>query len=183
MSDSINEQHHFAPHDVAGMFGVSVMTVRRWAEYHKAHLSDVANPPPGEPRQFTWADVEKFRQIKAWRDEGLTVEAIKNRLSGTITEAITPTVMANSTSEAIEAPQNEPESQQGAILPLQAIEHYQAIETRLALLERSAQTTEQARQEDRRLLRDGLTMFALGFIAALLFVILLLLLFLARHWL
>lgn len=96
MADSINEQHRFAPHDVAGMFDVSVMTVRRWAEYHKAHLSESANPSPGKPRSFTWADVENFRQIKAWRDEGLSVDAINTRLTNNVTEPLTSTVTDNS---------------------------------------------------------------------------------------
>ena len=96
MADSINEQHRFAPHDVAGMFDVSVMTVRRWAEYHKAHLSESANPSPGKPRSFTWADVEQFRQIKTWRDEGLSVDAINTRLTNNVTEPITSTVTDNS---------------------------------------------------------------------------------------
>lgn len=81
MPDKINEQHTFAPHDVAGMLGISAMTVRRWADYHREHFSEVANPIPGRARAYTWADVEKFRQIKALRDSGLSIEAINNTLS------------------------------------------------------------------------------------------------------
>ncbi len=96
MSDIFNSQHLFAPHDIAGMLGVSVMTVRRWADYHKAHLSEHANPPHGKVRAFTWADVEKFRQIKTLRDSGLNVTAINNMLSSATAESITPTVIRDS---------------------------------------------------------------------------------------
>lgn len=75
------EAFHFAPHDVAGLTNVSVQSVRRWAEYHSSHLSSTANPAPGQPRRFTWADIETFRRIKELRDIGLSVEAINLKLS------------------------------------------------------------------------------------------------------
>jgi DNA-binding transcriptional MerR regulator len=169
MSDSINEQHKFAPHDVAGMFNVSVMTVRRWADYHKAHLSDLANPLAGKARAFTWADVKKLRQIKAWRDSGLSVEAINNRLSGTVTESITPTVMADS----FNAIQTAPDSTPASIVVLDAIT---TLQRDVAALKASSQTPVTSQ-------RDGVIMFGVGFIAALVFVVLLLLLFLLRNYL
>jgi DNA-binding transcriptional MerR regulator len=157
MTESLNEQHTFAPHDVAGMFNVSVMTVRRWADYHKQHLSDVANPPPGKARAFTWADVEKFRQIKAWRDAGLSVEAINNRLSGTITEAVTANVTDGSFTALQTAP-SAPESMPASIVALDALQRrLEAVETSVA--------------DSRNSQRDGVLMFGVGFIAALLFVV------------
>lgn len=145
MTDSINEQHRFAPHDVAGMFNVSVMTVRRWAEYHKAHLSESANPSPGKPRSFTWADVETFRQIKAWRDEGLSVDAINNRLTGSVTEPITATVTDN-TAIAHTTAQESPQQAQAFMVVVQD-------------LQRQIDAIQQSR-------RDAVSWFALGFLVA-----------------
>ncbi len=53
-----------------------------------AHLSVGANPPSGIVRRFTWSDVETFRQIKAWRDAGLSVDVINFKLVERNTEAI-----------------------------------------------------------------------------------------------
>jgi DNA-binding transcriptional MerR regulator len=172
MPDSINEQHTFAPHDVAGMFNVSVMTVRRWADYHKLHLSDVANPSPGKARAFSWADVEKFRQIKAWRDAGLSVEAINNRLSGIITEAVTANVMDGSFTSIQNAP-DALESMPASILVLDAIT---TLQRDVAALKASSQT--QAPKQG-----EWFSGFGFGFIAALLFVLLLLALFALRNYL
>ena len=152
MTDSVNEQHRFAPHDIAGMFDVSVMTVRRWAEYHKAHLSESANPSPGKPRSFTWADVETFRQIKAWRDAGLSVDAINTRLTGSITEPIIPTVTGDSAVASVGA-QEGLQQAQGVMVALEAMR------TEIAAIRAVASEAKQVQ-------RDAITWFAMGFIAA-----------------
>jgi DNA-binding transcriptional MerR regulator len=151
MSDSINEQHFFAPHDVAGMFNVSVMTVRRWADYHKEHLSVSANPPAGAKRYFTWADVETFRQIKAWRDEGLSVEVINKRLTSNVTESITPTVTDNSAIAPVAAQESPQQAPASIVTP----EYFMTIERRFEALETSR--------------RDAITMLGIGICIGLLF--------------
>jgi DNA-binding transcriptional MerR regulator len=174
MPDSKNEQHEFAPHDVAGMFGVSVMTVRRWADYHKEHLSTSANPSPGKPRAFTWSDVERFRQIKAWRDEGLSVEAINNRLSGRVTNPITATVIPDRLEVSVDAP----DAIESTRAPIVGQDYLMSIERRFEALQASIDEVKRAPLPSQW---DGVTMFGVGFIAALLFVLLLLALFLLRH--
>ena len=107
MTDT-NPLHTFAPHDLAGMFDVSVMTIRRWAEYHADHLSAGANPAPGQVRRFSWSDVETMRTIKAWRDSGLSVEAINVKLTEANAQsntAVTMPVSVESLPTAQEAPQ------------------------------------------------------------------------------
>ncbi len=169
MTDNLNQQHTFAPHDIAGMLGVSAMTVRGWADYHKAHLSEVANPTPGKPRAFTWADVEKFRQIKAWRDSGLSVEAINNTLSGNIPKAIT-TVTTPDNSTALQTATDAPESTPASIVMLDAMRSdIEALRAAVA--------------ESRHNQRDGVVMLGVGFVAACGLFILLLLLFILRNYL
>lgn len=113
-----NPLHTFAPHDLAGMFDISVMTIRRWAEYHAAHLSDGANPTTGQPRRFTWTDVETMRKIKAWRDNGLSVDAINAKLTEANAEANTAVTVAVS-AEPVPASQETPSASQ---LPMVALD-------------------------------------------------------------
>ena len=113
-----NPLHTFAPHDLAGMFDVSVMTIRRWAEHHAAHLSESANPTAGQPRRFTWADVETMRQIKALRDSGLSVDAINAKLTEANAEANTAVTVPVSVELAPTA-QEGPEASQ---LPVRVLE-------------------------------------------------------------
>jgi len=156
MSDTINEQHRFAPHDVAGMYSVSVMTVRRWADYHKAHLSADANPPPGKARAFTWDDVQKFKQIKAWRDQGLTVDTINNILSGNVTGAITSTVIDDSVA-TLSTPQEGLQQAQGIIVALGAMQG-------------QIDAIQRARESDKQMLdtmrQRYVIVFGFGFVAA-----------------
>ena len=129
-----NPLHTFAPHDLAGMFDVSVMTIRRWAEYHAAHLSEGANPSPGQPRRFTWGDVETMRQIKTLRDGGLSVEAINAKL----TEANSSANMAVTVPVSVEPG---PASQEGLgspQLPVRALDDLTPILGRLERLEQGA---------------------------------------------
>lgn len=113
-----NPLHTFAPHDLAGMFDISVMTIRRWAEHHAAHLSAGANPTTGQARRFTWSDVETMRQIKALRESGLSVEAINAKLTETNTEANTAVRVPVSV-ETVPASQ---EGREAAQLPVRVLE-------------------------------------------------------------
>lgn len=127
-----NPLHTFAPHDLAGMFDVSVMTIRRWAEHHAAHLSASANPTAGQARRFTWADVETMRQIKAWRDSGVSIEAINAKLTEANTEANTAVMVPVSVEPA-------PTTQTGleaAQLPVRVLEDLEKrIDAKIAALE------------------------------------------------
>jgi len=152
-----NPLHTFAPHDLAGMFDVSVMTIRRWAEYHAEHLSDGANPTAGQSRRFTWADVETMRQIKALRDSGLSVEAINAKLTEANVPANTAVTVPVSVAP-VPAAQEGPEASQ---LPVMVLE---SLQKRIEAIETNHKTN---------VAQHGLAMFALGFCAAcLLFFIL-----------
>ncbi len=152
---SEQEGFHFAPHVVAGMLDVSVQSVRRWADYHKDYLSATANPPPGTPRGFTWADVEQLRQIKALRESGLSAAAINTRLSDDIRKATNrlPTTVSVVGSQT---PQDGLESTPA---PLVAPDYLMAIERRFESIERFVIESKQAR-------RDPVQWFALGFLVA-----------------
>jgi DNA-binding transcriptional MerR regulator len=65
----------------ADMIGIKAGTLRRWAEYHSAHLSSTANPLAGQARRFTHKDVEVLRMVAELRSRGLTVGGINDRLS------------------------------------------------------------------------------------------------------
>ena len=136
------------------------MTVRRWADYHADHLSAGANPPSGIVRRFTWSDVETFRQIKAWRDAGLSVDVINLKLVERNTEATTNAPIGVYTAGS----QIEPLQPDGTPAPIMAQSIDQAVLARLVRLET---VIEQGRHSQ----RDSTQSFALGFIAALLFMI------------
>jgi DNA-binding transcriptional MerR regulator len=157
MTDKINEQHTFAPHDVAGMLGISAMTVRRWADYHRAHFSEVANPTPGKSRAYTWADVEKFKQIKALRDSGLSVEAINNTLSAPLPM---PVISPAQSLTIVDVP-DAPESPSANALIVSTID----------ALQRRMEALEQSRQAPPANQRDYMQGIGVGFVAALLFML------------
>lgn len=159
MTDT-NPLHTFAPHDLAGMFDVSVMTIRRWAEYHADHLSAGANPAPGQVRRFSWSDVETMRTIKAMRDSGLSVEAINVKLTEANAQsnsAVTMPITSAPDTNALEAQHSTP-----------------ALTVALFDLERRIDAKIEASQRVRE--PSFFVGFGAGFIAALLFVIVIVLL-------
>lgn len=72
----------FTPNEAAIMVGTAAHNVRRWTEYHSAHLSPLATPPPGQARRYNGRDVEVLKHVKALRSQGLTVPVINEQLSG-----------------------------------------------------------------------------------------------------
>jgi DNA-binding transcriptional MerR regulator len=70
----------FTPAEVAALVGAPVHSIRRWCEYHKEHLSELASPEPGQARRLTSRDIEVLRAVKALRDQGMTVPVINERL-------------------------------------------------------------------------------------------------------
>lgn len=116
MQDS--KPYHFKPNDVANMTGASIQTVRRWTDLFADLLSESANPAPGNPRLYSWADVEVIKQIKALRDQNVPVEAIAERLSS-------PTSSPATVTQEL-APQSAQESPQQAPGIIQALSSQQA---------------------------------------------------------
>lgn len=74
--------HTLAISEAAETVGVTIHSLRRWCEWHKAHLSPGANPDAGQPRRVTCVDVEVLRHVKALRSEGLQTVAINEQLAG-----------------------------------------------------------------------------------------------------
>jgi len=154
MTDT-NPLHTFAPHDLAGMFDVSVMTIRRWAEYHADHLSTGANPAPGQVRRFSWSDVETMRNIKAWRDNGLSVEAINVKLTEATAQsntAVTIPVSLTPDTNALDAQHSTP------ALTVALFDLERRIDAKLEAIQRSREPS-------------YFVGIGIGFIAALLFVL------------
>lgn len=124
-----SKPYHFKPIDIAKMTGASVQTVRRWTDLFAAVLSESANSLPGEPRLYTWADVEMIKQIKALRDQNVPVELIPDRLSR-------PTTSPSTVIQEIALPDDQ-ESQHITPAPIVGQEYLVAIERRLEAVEAS----------------------------------------------
>lgn len=72
----------FTPNEAAILIGTAAHNVRRWTEYHGAHLSPLATPPPGQARRYNGRDIEVLKHVKALRAQGLTVPVINEQLTG-----------------------------------------------------------------------------------------------------
>lgn len=118
------------PHEAAAAVGVGVQSIRRWCEWHAAHLSPGANPGAGMPRRLVARDVEVLKEVKDLRYQGLQTEAINEHLAGLTFPEIEPGDQA----DALTVP---PASQEGQGAPqLPAVVHND-LQTKLDRLERS----------------------------------------------
>lgn len=156
----MSDKDRLTPAAAAQIIGVNSHTIRRWCADHAAYLSLSANPEKGLSRTLSGRDIEVLRTIAQLRTSGMLTPAINVRLDGLTFAEIDTEVSTDEHTLAPPAPQ---EAQGHAPALIVVVDDH---ETRLARLEASSKATEQARSEDKRLLRDGLTMFALGFIAA-----------------
>jgi DNA-binding transcriptional MerR regulator len=73
-------QRIITPSAAALTVGVDTMTIRRWCEWHKEHLSASANPAPGSRRFLTLKDLETLSLIKELRQQGLTTVQVNEQL-------------------------------------------------------------------------------------------------------
>ena len=106
------------PHEVAAAVGVGVQSIRRWCEWHAAHLSPGANPGAGMPRRLVARDVEVLKEVKDLRYQGLQTEAINERLAGlTFPEIEEPGDQADNEQTALDAHPASPEGPGAAQLP------------------------------------------------------------------
>lgn len=147
--------------EAAEAIGVSIHSLRRWCEWHKAHLSPGANPPAGQARRLTGVDIEVLRHVKALRSEGLQTVAINEQLAGLTFAEIDTGDHSPVDSEEIE-PTAAQEKLQQTPGPIMAPEYFMAIERRFEALEA-------AMQEDQRYRFDQLTMLGIGVCIGLLF--------------
>jgi DNA-binding transcriptional MerR regulator len=111
----------FTPNEAAIMLGTAAHNVRRWTEYHAAHLSPLATPPPGQARRYNGRDIEVLKHVKALRSQGLTVPVINEQLAG-LTFAEIDTSAADSVTIASVGSQEGVQQAPGVIVALQAIE-------------------------------------------------------------
>ena len=97
------------PHEAASAVGVGVQSIRRWCEWHAAHLSPGANPGAGMPRRLVARDVEVLKEVKDLRYQGLQTEAINERLAGLTFPEIEPGDQADNEQTALDALPASPE--------------------------------------------------------------------------
>ena len=148
----------FTPNEAAQMMGTAAHNVRRWTEYHAAHLSPLATPAPGQARRYTGRDVEVLKHVKALRAQGLTVPVINEQLAG-LTFAEIDTEVHDSVDSGEIAPataQDGPQSTQAFIMVVQD-------------LQRRFEAIEQARHDERHNRIDTVTAIGLGLCMGLLF--------------
>jgi DNA-binding transcriptional MerR regulator len=148
----------FAPHEAAILTGVSVHSIRRWCEYHAAYLSPRANPESGVQRRLTPRDVEVMKHVKSLRDDSLSVNLINEQLAGLTFAEIDSDPSTDSHAIAYQDAPDAPESSPASIVALDAMRS--DIDVLKAFVADSRQSQ-----------RDGVLMFGVGFIAALLFVV------------
>jgi len=160
------------PADIAKECGVSVGTVRNWCSEYAEFLSAGANPSDGN-RLLNERDLEICRYIVSLRKQGMSKPQIILRLRETTfghLDTEQPIV------KPIEALQSLQEGHHDVLAPIVVSDYLIAIERRFEALEQFRQTPAPS-------LRDGVVMFAAGFVCALVFVLLLLALFVLRHYL
>lgn len=166
---------HIAPHDTAHRLGITPATLRRWCEYHAAHLSPGVQPLPGQARRFTGHDIEVLLYCKQLRAQGLTVASINEQLPG-LTFAEIDAIQEDTAIASVDAS----DARDGALAPIVGQDYLMSIERRFEALQASMDEVKRVPVASPR---DGITMFGFGFIAALLFVLLLLALFALRNYL
>lgn len=163
----------FRPADIAKECGVSVGTVRSWCGEFGEFLSAGANPSEGE-RKLSEQDLEVCRYIAQLRTEGMSKPQIALRLRETSFGTVEPTEKPiEKATEALQQTPNAPEALQkpieAAALPLVAIE---AINRRIDAIESTSRA---------KTLQFGVSMFALGFCAACLLFLLIVVLVSIYH--
>lgn len=131
----MSEQHINTPTITAETLGITPVTLRRWCDYHSAHLSQGANPLAGQARRFSGRDLEVLKTVKQLRDQGFTVANINDQLGKLTFAEIDTTAQQDET--AIEAHPAVPEGLQQAPAPIVAQDYILSIEHRLERLERS----------------------------------------------
>lgn len=154
----------FTPNEAAELTGVAAHNVRRWSEYHAAHLSSTANPATGIARRFTGRDIEVLRHIDSLRKQGLTVPVINEQLKGLTFAQVDSTIDA-ADSEALEASTDAPNAIESAPAVLMVV-----VDT-MRTMQAEIEALKATKVNDRRLVRDGVFMFLAGGVTVLLFVL------------
>lgn len=148
----------FRPADIAKECNVSVGTVRNWCNEYAEFLSAGANPADGD-RKLSDRDLEVCKYIAQLRKEGMSKPQIALRLRetsfGTIEPPEAPTEKPTEALQTLQTSlQTTVEPASAAQLPIVALD---AINKRIDAIETASQA---------KTLQFGVSMFALGFIAA-----------------
>ena len=143
-----DRQTTITPSVAAQRLGVEVYTVRRWCDWHAAHLSATASPGAGALRRLTQSDIEVLSMVRDLRAQGLHTETINEQLEG-VTFAIVDTDEQSAGDSEELAP---PASQEG-------LQQAPALLVVVQDLQRQIDGIQQSR-------RDSVTWFALGFLVA-----------------
>jgi len=151
--------HTMTPSEAAALVGVGPHSIRRWCEWHAAHLSPGANPGIGGQRRLTMLDVEVLKEVSNLRLQGLQTLAINEQLAGlTFAEIDTD---SNNTIDTAIAPQSAPDGLQQAPGVLVALE---AMRSEIDAIRAVA-------NEGKRIQRDAIYLIAIGIVIGLLFAV------------
>jgi len=77
----MSKQKATPPTETAEIIDITPVSLRRWCDYHAAHLSPGANPPAGQARRFTGRDIEVLKTVKQLREQVFTVARINEQLA------------------------------------------------------------------------------------------------------
>ena len=143
-----DRQTTITPSVAAQRLGVEVYTVRRWCDWHAAHLSASASPGAGALRRLTQSDIEVLSMVRDLRAQGLHTETINEQLEG-----VTFAVVDTDEQSAADSEELAPVASQDGLQSTQAMLMV------LNDLQRQIDGIQQSR-------RDSVTWFSLGFLVA-----------------
>jgi DNA-binding transcriptional MerR regulator len=156
-------QRIITPSAAALTVGVDTMTIRRWCEWHKEHLSASANPAPGSRRFLTLKDLETLSLIKELRQQGLTTVQVNEQLQHIDVTPTEPLELTTAAQNATDGPQT-------------ALAVVEALTTALSPLQARVEALERQQTERRLASRDMIIGLAVGAILSAVFFLIIVLL-------
>jgi len=150
----------FTPHEAAQIVGTAAHNVRRWTEYHAAHLSPLATPSPGQARRYNGRDIEVLKHVRSLRAQGLTVAVINEQLAGLTFAEIDTNGFTVTNSEEL-AP----------LATQEGLQSTQALIMVVESLQSEVNAIKQANQEASRRRFDTVTVLGIGICIGLLFAV------------
>ena len=164
-----NPLQTFTPTEAAELVGAGAHSIRRWAEWHSAHLSQGASPTPGAPRRFTGRDVEVLKHVKALREQGLQTLAINEQLARLTFAEIDNQDQAVELPAALNPQPGSQESPSAAQLPVMVVNDLEnRFNAKFAALEKTREEVKHTRQRETLIFLLGLTagiVLAVGLLA------------------
>jgi DNA-binding transcriptional MerR regulator len=149
------------PHATAAMLEITPVTLRRWCEYHAAHLSAGANPLSGKARRFNGRDIEVLRHVRSLRAQGLTATDINVQVAGLTFAVIESDEQSPSADTAIAPTSTAPDAAQAS----------PAILVSLDAMQRQIDAIQQVTNEGKRIQRDTIYLISIGIMIGMLFTV------------